>query len=213
MVKRKLLSTFFLWTRRCSTVKPLELKLLLHHTAQISIFFFQKAAQRSERGNELVSVFCMYTNNFVILNLQIQNMLLAGGVKLDFPHYLKRYKGKNGSFQQHSRRLILLTAFIKQSQIQMLLLRETISEESSINFHPALVSPFTQGFKLFCEVCVAPLVIRVIIVSVVGAQHLTRLCSSIVCRINIQPQACVCAMDHEVFSVTSYFAFYSFKIW
>lgn len=39
-------------------------------------FFFQKAAQRSERGNELVSVFCMYTNNFVILNLQIQNMLL-----------------------------------------------------------------------------------------------------------------------------------------
>lgn len=39
-------------------------------------FFSQKAAQRSERGNELVSVFCMYTNNFVILNLQIQNMLL-----------------------------------------------------------------------------------------------------------------------------------------
>ena len=39
-------------------------------------FFVQKAAQRSERGNELVSVFCMYTNNFVILNLQIQNMLL-----------------------------------------------------------------------------------------------------------------------------------------
>ena len=50
--------------------------LVASHSVHFHFFFFQKAAQRSERGNELVSVFCMYTNNFVILNLQIQNMLL-----------------------------------------------------------------------------------------------------------------------------------------
>ena len=82
--------------------------------------------------------------------------------------------------------------------------RTRISKQCTIYFHLAPISPFTKRFKCISNVIFATVVILVTLCSAVGAKHITTVCSSVFCRKDSQPQACIFTMESDPFSFAYY---------
>ena len=88
-----------------------------------------------------------------------------------------------------------------------------ISKQCTIYFHLASISPFTKRFKFISNVIFATVVIFVTLRSPVGAKHITTVCSSVFCRKDSQPQACISTVEFDPFFLAYYLVLVTYPRW
>ena len=91
--------------------------------------------------------------------------------------------------------------------------RTRISKQCSIYFHLASISPFTKRFKFISNVVFATVIIFVTLCSAVGAKHITTVCSSVFCRKDSQPQACISTVEFDPFFLAYYLVLVTYPRW